>query len=71
MPSNMGVRKKKGNEHIQEKLLSNTDSEEFNQQLMSNLDKLIKHDNFIKCKSCGGNVLNVEANGKCWVCNLK
>ena len=31
-------------------------------------EQLIKHDNFVKCLNCKGNVLQVSKAGFCWIC---
>tara|TARA_R110002167_G_scaffold48013_2_gene141909 strand:+ start:145 stop:351 length:207 start_codon:yes stop_codon:yes gene_type:complete len=68
MSSGMGIWEEEDNADIYKEFIENSkDEEPTDEQLM----KLIKHDNFVRCKSCGGNVLQTSSFGICWVCELE
>ena len=65
MSSRMGIWEKGKNVHKDRKLEEDSEIKE-----PSN-EELIAHDNFLRCETCGGNVLQISKDGSCWVCGLE
>ena len=61
----MGIWEEEDNADIFKEYVENSGDEEPTDE------QLIKHDNFLRCLSCGGNVLQTSKAGICWVCELE
>lgn len=61
----MGIWEEEDNADLFKEFVANSKDEEPTDE------QLIKQDNFLRCNSCGGNVLQLTRSGTCWVCELE